>query len=119
MATILSRTLDFFARDRGRIFARVWQRNAAVTVLTYGDLVLRASAIARRLQAAGTREGDVVVIILRSEAMLLSAWLAPLLIGAIPSLFPWPTEKLSREFYEKSVATAAGHLRRHHPGYDP
>lgn len=106
--TILGRTLDFFARDRNRIFARVWDRQAAVTVLTYGDVVLRASAIARRLQAAGTREGDVVVIILRSEALLLSTWLAPLLIGAIPSLFPWPTEKLSREFYERSVSTLLG-----------
>jgi acyl-CoA synthetase (AMP-forming)/AMP-acid ligase II len=108
MSTILARTLDFFARDRTRIFARVWDRHAAVTVVTYGDLVLRASAIARRLQAAGTCEGDVVVIILRSEATLLSAWLAPLLIGAIPSLFPWPTEKLSREFYERSVSTLLG-----------
>lgn len=50
----------------------------------------------------------MVVIILRSEAMLLSTWLAPLLLGAIPSLFPWPTEKLSREFYERSVSTLLG-----------
>lgn len=105
--TILQRTLDFFARDPTRRFARVWDRQG-VTALTYGDLVLRASAIARRLTAAGARDGDVIVIILRSEAQLLSTWLAPLLIGAIPSLFPWPTEKLSREFYERSVSTLLG-----------
>lgn len=105
--TILQKTLDFYARDRERLFARVWNRQG-VTALTYGDLVLRASAIARRLRAAGACEGDVIVIILRSEAMLLPAWLAPLLIGAIPSLFPWPTEKLSREFYERSVSTLLG-----------
>ncbi len=102
--TLLGRTLDFFARDRGRVFARVWDRHAAVTVVSYGDLVLRAAAVAQRLQAAGVRDGEVVVVILKSDALLLSAWLAPLLAGAIPSLFPWPTEKLSREFYERSVS---------------
>jgi acyl-CoA synthetase (AMP-forming)/AMP-acid ligase II len=76
--------------------------------VSYGDLALRASALARRLQAAGVRDGEVVVVILEPGAVLLSAWLAPLLIGAIPSLFPWPTEKLSREFYERSVSTLLG-----------
>ena len=84
MQTLLGRTLDWFARDRARLFARVWDRHAASTAVSYGDLVLRAAAIARRLQAAGVREGDVVVVILKPDAMLLSAWLAPLLAGAIP-----------------------------------
>jgi acyl-CoA synthetase (AMP-forming)/AMP-acid ligase II len=108
MQTLLGRTLDWFARDRARVFARVWDRHAASTAVSYGDLVLRAAAIARRLQSAGVRQGDVVVVILKPDAMLLSAWLAPLLAGAIPSLFPWPTEKLSREFYERSVSTLLG-----------
>jgi fatty-acyl-CoA synthase len=107
MQTLLARTLDLFARDRDRPFARVWERNA-VTRISYGDLVLTASAIARRLQAAGVCEGEVVVIILRRETMLLPAWLAPLVIGAIPSFFPWPTEKLSRDFYEHSVSALLG-----------
>lgn len=108
MSTLLGRTLDLFARDRNRVFARVWDRHAPATVVSYGDLVLRATAIARRLQAAGVRDGEVVVVILKPDAALLSAWLAPLLVGAIPSLFPWPTEKLSREFYERSVSTLLG-----------
>jgi acyl-CoA synthetase (AMP-forming)/AMP-acid ligase II len=108
MHSLLGRTLAFFARDRDRVFARVWDRHAAVTVVSYGDLVLRASALSRRLRDAGVREGEVVVVILEPGAVLLSAWLAPLLIGAIPSLFAWPTEKLSREFYERSVSTLLG-----------
>lgn len=108
MDTLLGRTLEWFARDRARVFARVWDRHADSTLVTYGDLVLRAAAIARRLAAAGVGEGEVVVVILKPDAMLLSAWLAPLLVGAIPSLFPWPTEKLSREFYERSVSTLLG-----------
>lgn len=102
--TLLGRILDFFARDRERVFARVWDRHASAAVITYGDLVLRAAAIARRLTAAGVRDGEVVVVILEAGAPLLSAWLAPLLAGAIPSLFAWPTEKLSRDYYERSVS---------------
>src|SRR5262249_8298922 len=88
--------------------ARVWGRHAEPTVVSYGDLVLRAAAMARRLQAAGVRQGEVVVVILKPDATLLSAWLAPLLVGAIPSLFPWPTEKLSRESYGRSVSPLLG-----------
>jgi acyl-CoA synthetase (AMP-forming)/AMP-acid ligase II len=108
MNTLLGRTLDLFARDRNRVFAHVWDRQADRTIVSYGDCVLRAATIAGRLRTAGVRDGDVVVVILKPDAMLLSAWLAPLLVGAIPSLFPWPTEKLSREFYERSVSTLLG-----------
>jgi acyl-CoA synthetase (AMP-forming)/AMP-acid ligase II len=105
MATIVGHVLDLFAKDRARRFARVWQAGGVVTDVSYGDLVLRASGIAARLQAAGVGRGDVVVIVLKPGALLLSAWLAPPLLGAIPSIFPWRTEKLSREYYDTSVAT--------------
>jgi acyl-CoA synthetase (AMP-forming)/AMP-acid ligase II len=46
----------------------------------------------------------VVVIVVKPGVELLSAWLAPLLAGAIPSIFPWPTEKLAPEYYDGTVA---------------
>ena len=102
--TILGRVLQLYERDRERVFAHVWDARAGVEPVTYGALVLRAAGIAARLGAEGIGRGDVVVMIAKPGAMLLSAWLAPLLLGAIPSLFPWPTEKLSREYFEHSVA---------------
>ncbi len=104
MSTLLARVLEHHGRDPGRLFASVWGPRGKERSVSYGDLVLRAAGMAGRLAAAGVRKGDVVIVIVRPGASLLSAWVAPLLLGAIPSIFPWPTEKLDRDYYEKSVA---------------
>ena len=105
MTSLLGRVLELFEAQPGRPFANVWGPGGDVVAVNYGDLVLLASGYANALDRAGVRKGDVVVVIVRPGAPLLSAWLAPLLLGAIPSIFPWPTEKLSRDYYEKSVAS--------------
>jgi acyl-CoA synthetase (AMP-forming)/AMP-acid ligase II len=105
MTTIPGRIFELYAQDRDRLFARCWGPGREPQRLTYGDFVLRASAIAWKLREAGIGDGDVVVVILKAESALMPAWLAPQLVGAIPSLFPWPTPKLSREYYEKSIAS--------------
>jgi acyl-CoA synthetase (AMP-forming)/AMP-acid ligase II len=103
--TLLGRILDFFLRDPSRVFARVWNLREEAETVRYGDLVLRAAAAAEKMRSAGVGPGEIVVIVLCPGSELLSAWVSPLLLGAIPSIFPWPTEKLDREYYEKSVAS--------------
>ncbi|HSF31108.1 MAG TPA: AMP-binding protein [Candidatus Tectomicrobia bacterium] len=103
--TLTSRIFALYERHRDRLFARCWAPRREPENVTYGDFVLRASAIAHKLQAAGVGDGDVVVVIIKAESTLMSAWLAPHLVGAIPTLFPWPTPKLGREYYEKSIAS--------------
>ena len=104
MSTLLGRVLEHYGRDPERPFASVWGPHGRETAVTYGGLLRLAAGMAQRLKAAGVGRGDVVIVILRPGAPLLSAWVAPLLLGAIPSIFPWPTEKLDRDYYEKSVA---------------
>jgi acyl-CoA synthetase (AMP-forming)/AMP-acid ligase II len=104
MTSILGRVLSIFDKDPARPFARVWRAAGEPEDVRYGDLVLRAAGMARALSEAGVAPGDVVVVIVPPGAALLSAWLAPLLAGAIPSIFPWPTEKLSAEYYDGSVS---------------
>lgn len=105
MTSLLGRVLDLTEANPGRPFANVWGPGGDAAPVSYGDLVLLASGYAEALERAAVRKGDVVVVIVRPGASLLSAWLAPLLLGAIPSIFPWPTEKLSRDYYEKSVSS--------------
>jgi len=75
-----------------------------VDAVSYGALVARAAGYARGLEAGGVAAGDVVVVVVKPGVELLSAWLAPLLAGAIPSIFAWPTEKLAPEYYDGTVA---------------
>ena len=105
MTSLLGRVLGFSESQPERHFASVWGPAGEEARVTYGALVRQAAGYSAALEESGARRGDVVVVIVRPGAPLLSAWLAPLLFGAIPSIFPWPTEKLSREYYEKTVAS--------------
>jgi acyl-CoA synthetase (AMP-forming)/AMP-acid ligase II len=102
--TVLDRVLSIASRDPERTFAHVWHASRRIDAVSYGALVARAAGYAGGLKAGGVAAGDVVVIVVKPGVELLSAWLAPLLAGAIPSIFPWPTEKLSPEYYDGSVA---------------
>ncbi len=105
MTSLLGRVLELSDSRPERHFASVWGAGGEVRRVTYGELVEVAAGFAAALERSGVRRGDVVVVIVRPGAALLSAWLAPLLLGAVPSIFPWPTEKLSRDYYEKTVAS--------------
>jgi len=105
LTTILGRVLDFAEREPDRLFANVWDARRTVERVTYGDYARHAAGIARRLAEAGLVPGEVAVVILKSGTSLMAAWLAPQLIGAIPTIFPWPTEKLDRAYYAATVAS--------------
>lgn len=71
--------------------------------ITYDALVRGASAYARALGQEGIQPGEVVVLILQhGEDLLFSFWGA-ILHGAIPSIMPFLTEKLSPERYRADL----------------
>ncbi len=103
MPTLLSTILDHAAATPERIFAHSLDRQLNDTSVSYGELVQRAKVLAGHLQSIGVQSGEVVIVILQPGVDLLCAFVAPLLIGAIPSIFPWPTDKLGAEYYRGSV----------------
>lgn len=73
--------------------------------LTYDHLLGRAAAFARTLAREGIQPGEVIVLILQhSEELLYSFW-GSILHGAIPSIMPFLTEKLSPERYRADLAS--------------
>ena len=72
--------------------------------LTYEQLLRGSAAVARTLAREGIQPGEVVVLILQhSEELVYSFWGA-ILHGAIPSIMPFLTEKLSPERYRADLA---------------
>jgi acyl-CoA synthetase (AMP-forming)/AMP-acid ligase II len=87
-----------------RIAIHLVQAKQAGLPITYKELVQHSSAYAQLLEGAGVREGEVVVIILEHGEPLVYAFWGAALHGAVPSILPFLTEKLSPEKYLQDLA---------------
>ncbi len=72
--------------------------------VTRRELLQGAAGYAQALAVSGIQPGEVVILILQHGEALLQAFLGAVLHGAIPSIMPFLTEKLSPEQYRHSLA---------------
>ncbi|MBN1964193.1 MAG: fatty acyl-AMP ligase [Anaerolineae bacterium] len=72
----------------------------AVTTRAFFD---GAAQYARALEAVGVQPGDLVVLVLQHGLEVLLGFWGTLLLGAVPSIFPFLTEKLDPDRYFASV----------------
>lgn len=72
--------------------------------LTFGDLLLGAAKYSQALAETGVKPGEPVVIIMRHGQALLESFFGAVLHGAVPSIMPFLTEKLSPDRYMASLA---------------
>lgn len=79
--------------------------------LTYEQLLRGAAAVARTFAREGIQPGEVVVLILQHSPELLYSFWGAILHGAIPSIMPFLTEKLSPERYRADLASLIGVTR--------
>ena len=73
-------------------------------LISYRDLVSGSYRYARAYQRAGIRPGEVVILILQHGADLVFSFWGAILYGAIPSIMPFLTEKLSPERYRADLS---------------
>jgi acyl-CoA synthetase (AMP-forming)/AMP-acid ligase II len=72
--------------------------------LTFEQLLRGASAYAGTLEREGIQPGEVVVLILQHGEDLVYSFWGAILHGAIPSIMPFLTEKLSPERYRADLS---------------
>src|SRR5512147_424997 len=72
--------------------------------LTYHQLLCGSDAYARTLEREGICPGEVVVLILQHGEDLVYSFWGAILHGAIPSIMPFLTEKLSPERYRADLS---------------
>ena len=72
--------------------------------ITYDQLLHGADAYARTLEREAIRPGEVVVLILQHGQDLVYSFWGAILHGAIPSIMPFLTEKLSPERYRADLS---------------
>ena len=87
-----------------RIAVTLQFSNADDLSLTVEQLLRGASSYANALKQSGIQPGEVVVLILQHGEALLYAFWGAILRGAIPSIMPFLTEKLSPERYRADLS---------------
>src|SRR5215207_1941707 len=104
MTTLPEQLKELHSRMPERVAVYLQFSGAEDAVLTYDQLLRGASAYAQTLSREGIRPGEVVVLILQHGEEVVYAFWGAILHGAIPSIMPFLTEKLSPERYRTDLS---------------
>lgn len=103
MSTLTHLLQDHFEKHPQRISIILQHAGQEDRPITYGELFRGAYAFATMLHRTGIQPGDVVVLILQHGIELGFSFFGSILYGAIPSIMPFLTEKLSPERYRSDL----------------
>jgi acyl-CoA synthetase (AMP-forming)/AMP-acid ligase II len=105
MSTI-PENLDQAYRQAGeQVCIRLLFSGSPDQAITYRSLMEGAAGYAQALAQQGVKPGGVVILILDHSQALVTSFVGSILYGAIPSIMPFLTEKLSPEHYQRSLAS--------------
>ncbi len=97
-----------YERTPDRLALRLVSAKQPDIEITYCDLIEKSAGFAQQYADAGVKPGEVIIIILQHGEALVYAFWGAVLHGAVPSLLPWLTEKLSPEKYRADLAALVG-----------
>ncbi len=103
MTTFFSRIQNLYETDPNRTAIHWMQPRLPEHPMTRRELVAQAAGYAAAFEAAGIRPGEVVILILQHSEALAASFFGAVLHGAIPSIMPFLTEKLSPDSYWRSL----------------
>lgn len=104
MKTFPERLKSLHARTPERVALTLQFSNADDLSITMDRLLRGANAYAQAMSNSGIKSGEVVVLILQHGEDLVYAFWGAILRGAIPSIMPFLTEKLSPERYRADLS---------------
>lgn len=104
MTTFPERLRSLHLRDPKRTAVYLQFSGREDLSLTYDQLLYGASAYAQTLKREGIQPGEVIVLILQHGEDLIYSFWGAILHGAIPSIMPFLTEKLSPERYRADLS---------------
>jgi fatty-acyl-CoA synthase len=102
--TFSERLKVLYSRTPGQVAVRLQFSGREDLPLTYEQLLRGASAYSRALAREGIQPGEVTVLILQHGDHLVYSFWGAILQGAIPSIMPFLTEKLSPERYRADLS---------------
>ena len=109
MTTFTDVLKEFYEREPDRVSVTLQHPGQPDFPITYRELVERSNDYAAAYARAGIKPGDVIILILQHGRELVYSFWGAVLLGAIPSMMPFLTEKLSPERYRTDLAALFSH----------
>ncbi len=106
--TIIGNVHELATQWPDKVFCRLVVPGQATRTITYGELWQKAGDHAAFLRAKGVAPGEVVIVLLKHGAELVFAYVGTLFLGAIPSVFAFPSVKVTPEVYRETLSTLLG-----------
>jgi fatty-acyl-CoA synthase len=104
MTTFTDILRDFYEREPERVTVTLQHPGQPDFPITYRELIERSNDYAAAYARAGLQPGDVVILILQHGRDLVYSFWGAVLLGAIPSMMPFLTEKLSPDRYRADLS---------------
>jgi acyl-CoA synthetase (AMP-forming)/AMP-acid ligase II len=104
MQNLAQQLFTYYHEEPERTTIRLLYNSQPEMVISYRQLLLGSTGYARALINAGIQPGEVVILILQHGPSLIYAFFGAVLLGAIPSIMPFLTEKLSPDQYRRSLS---------------
>jgi fatty-acyl-CoA synthase len=104
MTTFPNRLKALHSRNPDRVAITLQFSSLDDLPLTYDQLLRGANRYALTFEREGIQPGEVVVLILQHDEDLVYSFWGAILQGAIPSIMPFLTEKLSPERYKADLS---------------
>ena len=103
--TLIDPVIERASTNPDHVTLTLLHQDGTETVVTAAQFHQQALNYAQALQQIGVAPEDLVVLVLKHSQVLLSAFWGALYQGAIPSIFPFLTEKLDPDLYMQRVKT--------------
>jgi fatty-acyl-CoA synthase len=105
MTTFSGRLHSLFQQVPDRVAVTVQKAGQPDVPMTVSQLLNGAQGFADVLHENGIKPGEVVILILQHGEELIHSYFGAVIHGAIPSIMPFLTEKLSPERYRADLST--------------
>ena len=105
MENFAQRLFNHFETNPEKVVLHLQRTGFDDAHITYHKLIRESAKYSKALKNAGVVPGDIVVIILQHSLDLVFAYFGTILLGAVPSIMPFLTEKLLPEKYQKDLCS--------------
>ena len=93
----------YYEREPERVTITLQHPDQPDFHITYRELVERSNDYAAAYARSGVRPGDMVILILQHGKDIVYAYWGAVLLGAVPSIMPFLTEKLTPDRYRADM----------------